>query len=154
MIGEERRQFFQRVFIVAVIELRHNQAAIGDIKIDVRPGQPFAFWAQKCCIHHIQPARLFGCHRHRRRLMNLMNLQWTSAGICRCLENVQGFGGARVLRVGFVIRPGQGHCAWPNKAAQVIDMPVGFVLINAARQPDDFFDAQIILHRLFDVTAR
>jgi hypothetical protein len=73
-----------------------------------------------------------------------------AAGVGRGFEPLAGGVGDRVLRVRLVPGPGQQDDAGASEAGEVVDVPVGLVLVDAAPQPDDLLGAEVFEQRPLD----
>ena len=79
--------------------------------------------------------------------------QWAVPGV-RCLfQDTHGGLAARVVGILGVVGPGQQHLARAHEAAEIIHVPVRFIVEQAMRQPDHLVDRQVVGQHAFDFFA-
>ena len=81
-----------------------------------------------------------------------MHLDPAALGIGRGFQCIQTGLGERILRVGLVIRPREHNLARSRESTYVVNVLVGLVVVNTARQPDHLGNAQIITQNLLNLS--
>ena len=81
-----------------------------------------------------------------------MHLDPAALGIGRSFQCIQTGLGERILRVGLVVRPREHNLARSRESAYVVNVLVGLVVVNTARQPDHLGNAQIIAQNLLNLS--
>ena len=110
------------------------------------PGFPLIFASFK-----IIAEKIFFCNTDG-MLWNgqLVNYKASSLRVNGMGEKIKSGSASGILRIVFVICPGKKYFSWLYKAAHIIDMAVGFVVVNTKRQPDDFLDRKILPQLFFN----
>src|SRR5262249_7484749 len=121
--------------IVPGVQERHHDAAIGDVKVDIRTCQAVARRAGPGALQGSYATGFFRRRVERTRLDQLVNLEAPAARIARLRQALVRIMRDFVLRIALVIGPGETHLARTHEAAQVVHVPVGLVLEYAAAQP-------------------
>src|SRR5690606_29017221 len=83
----------------------------------------------------------------------LVDRQCTSLGIKRVFEYIPGGATAWIVRILRIVGPGQQHLAGTHEAAKIVDVPIGFVVVQAFRQPDDLVDCQMLAEQRLDLST-
>ena len=74
-----------------------------------------------------------------------MNLYRSALCVGGALQYLQAGARQLVLRVGGVVRPGEDHLAGLHERADVVNVLVGFVVVDPALQPDDLLRSEVLL---------
>ena len=149
-----REQLFEnapRFLVGRVAERRHDDRVICDVEVDVACSEALTGRAGRLALAQVESLAFLGGDRDRLRQRQLVHLDAASLCVELGLENVKACLGQRVLRVAFVVRPRENDLARRGKGADVVHVLVGFVVVDAARQPDDLFRAQILAERPLDL---
>ena len=133
-IRKQIAQYIQRDSVIGIVEGRHQNQAIGDIKIGVAGGQSLS--AED--------------HGAGKRQFN--DLQLASLQICGGAQTPQVFLQRLVVGVVLVGFDHGEHGIRGDEARNVIDVAVRVVALDAAAQPDYFFYSQIISKDLFQLS--
>ncbi len=59
-----------------------------------------------------------------------------------------------MLRIGLVVGVGEQHDPGPREAGEVVDVPVGLVVVDAPAEPDHLLGAEMVEQRPLDLLAR
>ena len=124
-----------RLFIHRVTEGRHDNSLVRNVEVDVACRQTLSRGTGRLAVAQVKAVALLCGDGHRLGQRQLGTL------ILRPLASVAASSASRlalerILRVGLVIRPRENHLARSRESAYVVNVLVGFVVINAARQPD------------------
>ena len=77
--------------------------------------------------------------------------QLASLGVAAFFQHAEGGLAAQVVRVVLVVGPGQQHLAGTHVAAEVVDVAVGLVVVEAVRQPDDALHRKVVAQGPLDL---
>src|SRR5689334_15694665 len=109
-----------RLLVVAIVETRHDDTAIGKIEVDVarleRPSAPVG------ALHQ--------------RLLHFDDLNLSAAGIARRAQDANRLHHRREIGMRARTRNADEHAAGCDKTSDVVDMPVSLVIGETLAQPD------------------
>ena len=113
---EEPLQKRRRGAIAVRIKERHDDAAVGDVEVDIARRQPLPGAARRAARTDLHAARLPRGHRKRSRHRQLVHRDTPSAGITRVMQALPGVTRNAVLRIASVVGPREAH--HPGRAKQ------------------------------------
>ena len=137
--------------VVFIAEPGKKDTVIGKVKIDITGGKAFAGFPLVFASFKIIAEKIFFCNTDG-MLWNgqLVNHKASSLRVNGMGEKIKSGPASGILRIVFVICPGKKHFSWLYKAAHIINMAVGFIVVNTKRQPDDFFNRKILTQLFFN----
>src|SRR5450755_765812 len=125
--GKQATQCTRGSGIPALVVERHDDALIGDVKIDIGGRQAIARPTRMAARAHIYPGRLAGGHIKRARLMDSVNGEVPPACVARRFQSLIRIIRNLVLRVLAIFGPSQRDVARTRETRELVDMPAGFV---------------------------
>ena len=149
--GEAALQDFRRLLIRRVAEGGQDDAAVGDVEVDIAGRQPFAGAAGRFAVHRLQ-RRAFGLgHINRPGEGELVDGDRAAFRVPLGLEVVKVCHAPLILRVPLVVGPGQHHLAGGGEGADVVHMAVCLVPPDAVGEPEDLFRPEVVPQHLLDL---
>ena len=134
-VGEAAGDDVEGVAVVGVVEGGDEDEAVGDVEVGVAGGEALAF-------------EDYGCGHGE-----FDDLEGLVVEVAEAAEAVEVFGeGEMVFVVGVGLDAGEDF-VFGDEAGDVVDVAVGVVASAALVEPEDFFDAEVVVEGLFEVLA-
>lgn len=151
VLGEHALEDRPGLGVLGIVEARRDDAAVDDQEVHVGAGQANGGIARLAALDDIHAVALFLGRVQRAGDRHLVYHQLASLGVAAFFQHAEGGLAAQVVRVVLVVGPGQQHLAGTHVAAEVVDVAVGLVVVEAVRQPDDALHRKVVAQGPLDL---